>query len=89
MVKTSATDIDFSPSTGPVSLKVAAHPVPFSTDDGDTLDWSSYHSDDDRSEKRWSLSVSRRKGKEREAIVSADDLKRQEGVHACMPFWNA
>ncbi|KIK70743.1 hypothetical protein GYMLUDRAFT_32792 [Collybiopsis luxurians FD-317 M1] len=82
VAKPSATDIDFSPSTGPTTLKVESHPVPFSADNGDTLDWSGYASDDERTEKKWTLSVSKRKGKEKELILSTDDLKRQEGLHA-------
>ncbi|GAW07090.1 hypothetical protein LENED_009057 [Lentinula edodes] len=76
------------------------HPIPLSNDGGETLDWSGsgsvngYASEDEKSEKaeksekRWSLSVSRRgkekekeKEKERELLPSAEDLKRLEGLY--------
>ncbi|KAF5388468.1 hypothetical protein D9757_004626 [Collybiopsis confluens] len=78
--KPSVADIDFSPSTGPSFLQAGSHPVPFSADNGDTLDWTGYGSEEERNEKKWTLG--KRKGKERELMLSADDLKRQEGVHA-------
>ena len=37
------------------------HPVPASLDNGETLDWSGFNH---RSEGRWHLSVSKRKGRE-------------------------
>ncbi|KAF9076028.1 hypothetical protein BDP27DRAFT_1414577 [Rhodocollybia butyracea] len=75
-------DIDFGPSVGPAKLRVDLHPVPFSVDNGHTLDWSGHFSDEEKSERKWTLNVSKsRKGKEKE-ILSADDLKRQEGLHA-------
>ena len=40
--------IDFSPSTGKSTL----HPVPKSSDDGATLDWSGPTTDDDKHEKK-------------------------------------
>ncbi|KAJ4472654.1 hypothetical protein C8R41DRAFT_849798 [Lentinula lateritia] len=76
------------------------HPVPLSNDGGETLDWSGsglvhgYGSEDEKSEKaeksekRWSLSVSRRgkekdkdKERERELLPSAEDLKSLEGLY--------
>jgi hypothetical protein len=53
-------DIDFSPSIGVSSI----HPVPASLDNGATLDWSGF-AFDERSERRWHLSTTKRKGKEK------------------------
>ncbi|KAJ3853876.1 hypothetical protein EV368DRAFT_38016, partial [Lentinula lateritia] len=96
-------DIDFSPSTGPSVIRVdphrRLHPIPLSNDGGETLDWSDEKSEKaEKSEKRWSLSVSRRgkekekeKGKdkekerERELLPSAEDLKRFEGFSTLLP----
>ncbi|KAH0590996.1 hypothetical protein H2248_001107 [Termitomyces sp. 'cryptogamus'] len=52
-----SSDIDFSPSTGTVLF----HPVPASLDNGLTLDWSSF---DDKPERKWKLTGTKRKGKE-------------------------
>ncbi|KAF5368531.1 hypothetical protein D9758_002292 [Tetrapyrgos nigripes] len=73
-------DIDFSPSTGSTlsALKHLLHPVPTSHDDGRTLDWSGVTPDDD---KRWPLSASRRKGKDRETIIDVTDIQKQEGIY--------
>lgn len=45
-----SSDVDFSPSTGIHDLS-HQHPVPFSVDNGRTLDWSGPHSED--GDKRW------------------------------------
>ncbi len=52
-------DVDFGPSVGSNAV-AEGHPVPSSSDNGITLDWSGVNSD---GEKRWSLPI-RRKGKE-------------------------
>lgn len=52
--------MDFSPS---ISAS-AGHPVPRSTDDGATLDWSGDKSADDKLDRRWSLSMAKRKPKD-------------------------
>ena len=54
-----SSDIDFGPSVGSSSV-TDGHPVPSSSDNGATLDWSGVSSD---GEKRWSLTI-RRKGKD-------------------------
>lgn len=54
-----SSDVDFGPSVGSSSV-ADGHPVPSSSDNGDTLDWSGVSSD---GEKRWSLTI-RRKGKD-------------------------
>jgi hypothetical protein len=80
-----ASHIDFSPSTGstPATRKHLLHPVPTSNDDGRTLDWSGLTSDDD---KRWSLSTSKRKGKERETIIDVADVQKQEAIYHGKPI---
>uniref|UniRef100_A0A0W0FGM0 Uncharacterized protein n=1 Tax=Moniliophthora roreri TaxID=221103 RepID=A0A0W0FGM0_MONRR len=74
-------EIDFSPSTNPVPVtppkKILPHPVPLSPDDGASLDWSGTPED----ERRWSLSTSKRKGKEKELLLSAAMLEKQEHQH--------
>ena len=54
-----SSDVDFGPSVGS-STVADGHPVPTSSDNGITLDWSGVSSD---GEKRWSLAI-RRKGKD-------------------------
>lgn len=71
-----AADIDFSPSISPAMLNVDLHPVPSSADDGDTLDWHGYDSDNER--RKWTLSVSKKKDKDQVTIHGAGDLRRQE-----------
>ncbi|KAL0071727.1 hypothetical protein AAF712_000649 [Marasmius tenuissimus] len=79
-------EVDFSPSTNdrpaPLSKRLLTHPVPWSPDDGATLDWSGY-ADDDKSERRWTLSISKSsKGKEREHIMSLMTLEKQESLYS-------
>ena len=54
-------DIDFSPSIG----VVPPHPVPSSSDGGATLDWTGSGSEDDRDTKRWPLSISKRRHRDK------------------------
>lgn len=68
--------MDFSPSVGIDRL----HPVPTSTDDGATLDWGGTLSEEDKTEKKWSLSLPKRKPKDKpSSALSKDALERQEG----------
>ncbi|KAF5352719.1 hypothetical protein D9756_006000 [Leucocoprinus leucothites] len=55
-------DVDFSPSTRRPPMQAPQHPVPSSLDNGLTLDWGSSALDEDKNDRRWSLST-RRKGK--------------------------
>ncbi|KDR85432.1 hypothetical protein GALMADRAFT_234305 [Galerina marginata CBS 339.88] len=55
-------DVDFSPSTGVFDLPIQRHPVPFSTDNGLTLDWTGTHSDD--GDRRW-MGIGKKKEKDR------------------------
>lgn len=50
-------DVDFSPSVGSKSRG----PIPRSSDGGQTLDWSSYDADLERVERRWALSITKRR----------------------------
>ncbi|KAK7059198.1 hypothetical protein VNI00_001825 [Paramarasmius palmivorus] len=74
-------EIDFSPATEPFPAtppkKILPHPVPLSPDDGASLDWSGTPED----ERRWSLSSSRRKGKEKDLLLSAAIFEKQEHQH--------
>jgi hypothetical protein len=67
-------ELDFSPSVGIDRL----HPVPTSTDDGATLDWTGTLSEEDKSDRKWSLSMTKRKPKEKLLpALSKDALERQ------------
>ncbi|KAF7311109.1 hypothetical protein HMN09_00655100 [Mycena chlorophos] len=59
-------------------LKIANHPVPSSSDEGTTLDWSGIGSDDDK-ERRWTMSMSRRKEKDKQPSDSA--VETRESMH--------
>ncbi|KAI0308180.1 hypothetical protein B0F90DRAFT_130923 [Multifurca ochricompacta] len=68
-------ELDFSPSVGIDHL----HPVPTSMDDGATLDWGGTLSEEDKADRRWSLSITKRKPKDRPIVaLSKDALERQE-----------
>ncbi|TRM65886.1 hypothetical protein BD626DRAFT_486135, partial [Schizophyllum amplum] len=74
-------DIDFSPSTsaGAKSDVTNAHPVPTSLDSGSTLDWSIHPTqEEEKEDKKWTLSLSRKKGKEKDTLVSQSELLKQE-----------
>lgn len=68
--------IDFSPSTGKSTL----HPVPKSSDDGATLDWSGPTTDDDKHEKKWTMSLPRRSSKEKKLPLSRKALVEKQDV---------
>ncbi|KAG2155602.1 hypothetical protein DEU56DRAFT_906787 [Suillus clintonianus] len=69
-------DIDFSPSVQAVPL----HPVPVSSNGGATLDWTGSQSDEERFEKRWTLS--KRKGKDRASSSNKAVLEKQDTLFA-------
>ncbi|KAG5220054.1 hypothetical protein IMY05_C4690000400 [Salix suchowensis] len=76
-------EVDFGPSIAANTVPVVLHPVPSSTDHGATLDWGAGAdiSDDDRDkvDKRWSLSLPKRKGKEKvDNSASSDSGKGDE-----------
>ncbi|KAI0003652.1 hypothetical protein BJV74DRAFT_881493 [Russula compacta] len=67
-------ELDFSPSVGIDRL----HPVPTSTDDGATLDWGGALSEEDKSDRKWSLSLTKRKHKDKPLpALSKEVLERQ------------
>ena len=70
-------ELDFSPSVGIDRL----HPVPTSADDGAILDWGSTLSEEDKSDRKWPLSLTKRKPKDKPfAALSKDALDRQEAT---------
>jgi hypothetical protein len=70
-------ELDFSPSVGIDRL----HPVPTSTDDGATLDWGGTLSEEDKADKKWSLSLTKRKAKDKPSpALSKDTLEKQEAA---------
>lgn len=55
------------------------HPVPTSTDDGGILDWGGTLSEEDKADKKWTLSLTKRKRKDNHSpVLSKDALERQE-----------
>ncbi|KZT02472.1 uncharacterized protein LAESUDRAFT_752181 [Laetiporus sulphureus 93-53] len=76
---TNDSEIDFSPSVGMMPL----HPVPLSSNGGATLDWTGSGSEDDRSEKRWSLHRPKRKHKDRFSMPSGRNIvEKQDSLYA-------
>ncbi|KAH9950886.1 hypothetical protein B0H21DRAFT_776303 [Amylocystis lapponica] len=72
-------EVDFSPSIGTIPL----HPVPASADNGATLDWTGSASEDEKSEKRWPLSLSKRKLKDRYSLPSSRTVvEKQDSLYA-------
>ena len=57
-----ASDVDFSPSTGLLDLPTKLHPVPTSLDNGTTLDWTGLPSND--GERHWTHSIVRKREKD-------------------------
>ncbi|KAI0655228.1 hypothetical protein C8Q70DRAFT_1022597 [Cubamyces menziesii] len=70
-------EVDFSPATGPTPL----HPVPSSSNGGATLDWSLPAAEDSR-ERRWSISITKRKGKELSLGTNKEIIEKQESLYA-------
>ncbi|KAK0481661.1 hypothetical protein IW261DRAFT_1682150 [Armillaria novae-zelandiae] len=79
---TYASEIDFSPSTGNTRVDLESHPIPISVDNGSTLDWSGSYQGEDRTERRWTLSMNKRKGKEKEPPISVNALEARESQYA-------
>ena len=73
-------EIDFSPSVTTVPL----HPVPSSTGDG-ILDWTGTLSDDDKADKKWTLSIKRRP-KEKAPLPTKAVLDKSSAEYAGMCF---
>ncbi|KAJ7446445.1 hypothetical protein B0H11DRAFT_2336879 [Mycena galericulata] len=69
---------------GAASPTVANHPVPTSSDEGNTLDWSGVWAEDDRPERRWTMSITKRK--DREKHPSSTAVETRESMHAAKIF---
>lgn len=70
-------EIDFSPSV----RIVPPHPVPSSSNEGATLDWTGSNSDDER-DKRWSLSITKRRHKDKYPLgASKTVVEKQEALY--------
>ncbi|KAF8415052.1 hypothetical protein L210DRAFT_3432725 [Boletus edulis BED1] len=67
-------EVDFSPST----RSVPPHPVPLSSNGGATLDWTGSHSEDDKLDRRWTISRGKRKAKEKMLPSSKPIVEKQE-----------
>ena len=76
-----ASDIDFAPST---VAPLPNHPVPMSSDDGVTLDWTGSLSGDEKHERRWALPLSKRREKGKVPLNSVL-LEKQELSYAGKP----
>lgn len=72
-------EIDFSPSVG----AIPHHPVPSSSNNGATLDWTGSGSEDERDGKRWSLSLAKRRHKDKfPYYANKAVVEKQESVYA-------
>ncbi|KAI0082109.1 hypothetical protein K474DRAFT_1741672 [Panus rudis PR-1116 ss-1] len=69
-------EVDFSPSVGTVPL----HPVPASSNGGATLDWTGTTSDEERGDRRWSISI-KRKHKEK-PVPNRAVIEKQDTLYA-------
>ena len=75
-------EIDFSPSVG----VIPPHPVPSSSNGGATLDWTGSNSEDER-DKRWSLSITKRKHKDKYPLgASKTVVEKQESLYVGKSF---
>ena len=77
MMNTSkSSEIDFSPSTGITPL----HPVPLSSNGGATLDWTGPSSDEEKHDRKWTLSISRAKSKDKLPLASKAVVEKQDSI---------
>lgn len=75
-------EIDFRPSTGVPRAEPGHHPTPSSLDDGVTLDWTGPGHEEDKLERRWTMSITKRRGKE--ALPPLElTAEQQEQKHEC------
>jgi hypothetical protein len=68
-------EVDFRPSVS----ATASHPVPRSTDDGVTLDWSGDKLSDEKLDRRWSLSITKRKPKDKPTLAVDKAIAENQG----------
>ncbi|KAJ7492419.1 hypothetical protein FB451DRAFT_1078464, partial [Mycena latifolia] len=73
-------EIASSPPPARSGASVSNHPIPTSSDEGTTLDWSGIGSEDDRFERRWTMSISKRKDREKHPSNSA--VETRESMYA-------
>ncbi|KAJ7070837.1 hypothetical protein C8F01DRAFT_1244533 [Mycena amicta] len=66
------------PTQRRAGLKIANHPIPSSSDEGTTLDWSGLGSEEEKPERRWT--ISKRRDKEKQPSDSA--VETRESMHA-------
>jgi hypothetical protein len=71
-----SSEIDFSPSTGIIAL----HPVPLSSNGGATLDWTGSSSDEERHDRKWTLSITRAKSKDKLPLASKAIVEKQDSI---------
>ncbi|EMD41889.1 hypothetical protein CERSUDRAFT_110441 [Gelatoporia subvermispora B] len=72
-------EVDFSPSVGTIPL----HPVPSSSNGGATLDWTGSTSEEDKSDKKWTLSVTKRRHKSKHShSTSRTVVEKQDSLYA-------
>jgi hypothetical protein len=75
-------EVDFRPSIGVFSSTAPVHPIPTSLNNGATLDWSGVPSNDGKGERRWTLSITKRKDKDRPLIADGAIAERQLSLYA-------
>ncbi|KAF7307096.1 hypothetical protein MIND_00502900 [Mycena indigotica] len=60
--------------------KVTNHPLPSSSDEGTTLDWSGLGGEEDKSERRWTMSITKKRDREKQP--SDITVETRETMHA-------
>lgn len=76
-------EVDFSPSIG--TVHAPQHPIPTSSNGGATLDWTISTSEDEKLDRRWSLSIPKRIGKEKSPGPSNHQLvEKQDSLYTGM-----
>jgi hypothetical protein len=69
-------EVDFSPSTRSAPL----HPVPLSSNGGATIDWTCSQSEDEKLDRRWTITRNKRKGKEKTLPSNNAVIEKQEAL---------
>ncbi|KAJ7704229.1 hypothetical protein B0H14DRAFT_3028917 [Mycena olivaceomarginata] len=71
-----------STSSGHSGPRAGGHPVPSSSDEGTTLDWSGMGAEDDKPERRWTMSITKRKDKDmKEKQPSYSAVETRESMY--------
>jgi hypothetical protein len=78
-----SSDVDFSPSTGVFDPPTLTHPIPSSSDNGATLDWSGTFSDD--GDKRWVITMGKKRDKNKLPPLRVM-IDQQEQIHKGKPY---